>query len=339
MTMSKELAVRAVDVGYGNTKFTVGALNQGLNEICDMFPSLTPTALQNNFSHAIGQERDTVKISLDGETYEVGKEVRLALGGGSHDRVLDENFCLSNRYLALVRASLAYMKVDDIACLVLGLPLTTYEAKRRQLEEFVCGQHTFGEKTVTIQKVTVVPQPMGGFYDYVVQNGMSHAFDERNLIIDPGFYTLDWVTSEGDRPIDSRSAAVNDAGASTILASVREAIEADLKCDPGDIMRIDESLRTGRPLRVYGKQVDLEKYRPLIRQQADGAVNKLISGAKGVVDIENVILVGGATHLYLDAVKARFPNLEVHVGTDPVFANVRGFQMLGEQWLKSNASR
>ena len=64
-----------------------------------------------------------------------------------------------------------------------------------------------------------------------------------------------------------------------------------------------------------------------------------VSGTRGIVDIENVILVGGATHLYHDAVKARFPNLEVHTGGNPVFANVRGFQMLGEQWLRSNQSR
>lgn len=338
--MSKAKTVRAVDVGYGNTKFTVGMLDQEFEAICDMFPSLTPTALQNDFSRAIGQQRDTHKIEIRGETYECGKEVRLALGGGSHDRVLDENFCLSNRYLALVRAALAYMGVDEIDCLVLGLPLTTYEAKRRSLEQAVAGAHEIGNKTIKVHKVTVVPQPMGGFYDYVVQNNMTDAIDhEMNLIIDPGYYTLDWVVSQGSRPIDSRSAAVNEQGASTILTAVRDAIEADLSCDPGDIMRIDESLRTGRVLRVHGKHVDLEKYRPLIRQIADSAVNKLITGTRGIVDIENVILVGGATHLYHDAVKARFPNLEVHTGGNPVYANVRGFQMLGEQWLRSNESR
>ena len=331
--------VRSVDVGYGNTKFTTGVLSDGLDGICDMFPSLTPSAPQNNFSGALGQARDTVKISLDGETYEVGKEVRLALGGGSHDRVLDENFCLSNRYLALVLAALGYMKVEDVDCLVLGLPLTTYEAKRRHLEEFVSGRHVIGGKTITIHKVTVVPQPMGGFYDFVVQNGMRNALDyEKNLIIDPGYYTLDWVTSEGNRPIDSRSNAVNDSGVSSILMAVREAIEADVKRDPGDISRIDESLRLSRPLRVHGQLVDLDKYRPLISQLAESAMNKLISGAKGVGDIDNVILVGGATHLYHEAAKAKFPNLEVHVGQQPVFANVRGFQMLGEQWLKTNKS-
>jgi plasmid segregation protein ParM len=341
LRMSKDLAARAVDVGYGNTKYTVGHLpmDGALDGICELFPSLTPSALHTNFSAALGQERDTVRISLDGETYEVGKEVRLLLGGGSHDRTLDENFCLSKRYLALVLGSLAYMRVDTVDCLVLGLPLTTYESKRRLLEEFVQGEHEIGGKPISIQKVTVVPQPMGGFYDYVIQNGMANALSyEKNLIIDPGFYTLDWVTSEGKRPIDSRSNAVNDSGASTILTEVRQAIEKDMECDPGDMMRIDEALRLDRPLKLNGKLVDLAQYRPLIAQKADSAMNKLISGAKGVVDIDNVILVGGATHLYRDAVQARFPNHQIHVGEQPVFANVRGFQMLGEQWLKNNKS-
>lgn len=338
--MSKELAARAVDVGYGNTKFTVGHLptDGGLDIICEMFPSLTPSEIQNNFSEAIGQRRDTVKIALDGETYEVGKEVILALGGGIHDRTLDENFCLSKRYLALVLASLAYMRVDAVDCLVLGLPLTTYESKRRLLEEFVGGEHEIDGKSIAIHKVTVVPQPMGGFYDYVIQHGMTSAMGphEKNLIIDPGFYTLDWVVSQGKRPIDPRSNAVNDSGASTILEEVRKSIEKDMQCDPGDIFRIDEAIRLNLPLKVNGKIVDLQKYRNLIAQLADSAMNKLISGARGVTDIDNVILVGGATHLYLDAVKGRFPNHKIHVGDNPVFANVRGFQMLGEAWLKNN---
>ena len=132
-------------------------LDQDFESICDMFPSLTPTALQNDFSRAIGQQRDTHKIEIRGETYECGKEVRLALGGGSHDRVLDENFCLSNRYLALVRASLAYMGVDEIECLVLGLPLTTYEAKRRPLEQSVAGAHEIGNKTITFIRLRSFP--------------------------------------------------------------------------------------------------------------------------------------------------------------------------------------
>lgn len=342
--MSKPLIARAVDVGYGNTKYTTGHLptDDGYaasNEFCEMFPSLTPTALPNDLSATLGQSRDTVRIDLEGgERFEVGREVRLVLGGGAHDRTLDENFCLSSRYLALVLGALSYMQVDEVDCLVLGLPLTTYQSKREALENFVAGEHRLNGKTLTIHKVSVVPQPMGGFYDYVIQHGMEDAMEhEKNLIIDPGYYTLDWVTSEGKRPIDARSAAVNDSGASTILNEVRAAIEHDVQKDPGDISRIDEAIRLGRPLKVHGQAVDLDKYRPLIAQQADSALNKLISGARGVADIDNVIVVGGATHLYLDAIKARFPHHQVHVGEHPVFANVRGFQMLGEAWLKKNA--
>ena len=334
MNNKKRPVVRSVDVGYGNTKYTLKSLEDGLDDMCGIFPSLTPPSPANNYSGVLGAGRDTVQVPLDGEIYEVGKDVRLVLTGQSYDRTLDEDFCLSNRYKALVLGALAYTGEVEIDGLVLGLPLTTYEAKRSQLEAAFTGTHKIGPKTVEIHAVSVVPQPLGGFYDYSVTNGMTGALQhERNLVIDPGYFTLDWVVSEGTQPIDPRCNAVNDSGVSAILSAVRQAIERDIDADPGDISGIDEALRTGRSLKRYGKEVKIDRYKPLVKQLADGAVNKLISGAGGIGDIENVMLVGGATHLYYESVREKFPNLEIHVGEEPVFANVRGFQMLGERWL------
>ena len=51
-------------------------------------------------------------------------------------------------------------------------------------------------------------------------------------------------------------------------------------------------------------------------------------------DLENIVLVGGGAYLYRKAVKRRFPKHQILEVEDPMYANVRGFQLLGEQYVR-----
>jgi len=59
---------------------------------------------------------------------------------------------------------------------------------------------------------------------------------------------------------------------------------------------------------------------------------------KTPADIENIILVGGGAHLFMPAIKEHFPNHEIAMADDPVFANVRGFHVAGEIFSRRNAA-
>ena len=48
-------------------------------------------------------------------------------------------------------------------------------------------------------------------------------------------------------------------------------------------------------------------------------------------------LVGGGTFMFKDAVKTAFPNHQIQAIRDPMFANVRGFQIAGENLLSLEA--
>lgn len=51
--------------------------------------------------------------------------------------------------------------------------------------------------------------------------------------------------------------------------------------------------------------------------------------------LQNIILVGGGAFLFKKAVKHAFPNHRIHEVKEPMFANVRGFQIAGQNYAKT----
>jgi plasmid segregation protein ParM len=51
--------------------------------------------------------------------------------------------------------------------------------------------------------------------------------------------------------------------------------------------------------------------------------------------LQNIILVGGGAFLFRKAVKAAFPMHRIHEVKEPMFANVRGFQLAGQNYARS----
>jgi plasmid segregation protein ParM len=49
--------------------------------------------------------------------------------------------------------------------------------------------------------------------------------------------------------------------------------------------------------------------------------------------VENVVLVGGGAYLFRKAIRRHFSKHKIHEVDDPLHANVRGFQLLGEQFV------
>lgn len=70
-----EAIVRAVDVGYKNTKVTVSVADEIQ---CKVFPSVAPMAADCELSAAFGRKRNTVIVEVDDLAYEVGPDTRLA---------------------------------------------------------------------------------------------------------------------------------------------------------------------------------------------------------------------------------------------------------------------
>lgn len=318
--------IRAIDVGYSNVKFTTGSEANG-DPICRSFPSLTPLASDDQLCAGPFEKRDSVRVAVNGATYEVGPDAYLALKG-HFATVRHEAFCQTDSYRALFLGTLSYMHLPRIDTLVLGLPVSYLGSKLSSLIELAKGTHQLpGDKTVVIDKVQVFGQPVGGYFNFLHQHGATKGTKKKTLIVDPGYVTLDWIVASGAKPNGSRSGSFQ-GGVSSILAAIQKMLARD-GIPHDDMWRLNEGLRTGS-FRIYGKPVDLRPYLVEAQPVIIEAVDMMLSTIGSLSDIDRVLLVGGGASLYRPAIEARANGLEVIQDTAPEFANVRGFQRLAE---------
>lgn len=329
--------VRGLDVGFGSTKFVVDHV-EGYPVQCRTFPSIAPLASQADISGGMLDRRDTVIVEVKGRHYEVGPQAELALKT-HNSRVLHAGYIRTPDFLALARGAFHYMGVPHIDLLIAGLPVAQLSSRREELEQLLVGAHRLpNDRIITVRRVVAVAQPIGGFIAYATHSGLYAKVREQvNLIVDPGFFTFDWVLAKGVLPMAHRSGSFN-GGVSSVLKRIAEAIGREHGIVYENLDTIDAGMRFGG-FKLYGRNVPLEKYITHAVHGIDEAVNAMCNTIGDGRDIDNIVMVGGGAHLYRPAVAQRYPSNIVQIVDEPVFANVRGFQYVGEEVLRKTMER
>jgi len=322
--------VRAIDVGHKNVK---SVIKTGEAIVCRVFPACAPVASGRDLSDTLGRKRRTIVVDVDGITYEVGPDASLA-GTTVPAHNMDDDYCLSDEYLALVRGALAFMKVVTVDLLVVGLPVTTFEMHKAALGKRLTGQHPFRDgKVVLIKEVKVLAQPHGALIDYALSDARMQALRrQRNLIIDCGARTFDWLVTQGLKIMEQRSHATN-RGMYDVLQVLAAEIGRRRNIQFYDYERLDLALRTRTNPLVCGKEYDLAPHLPVARKIAQDAVTVLRRYVQDGSDIDNIILSGGAAFFFKEALRSAFPQHEIHDRRDGLYANVRGFALYGQTKL------
>lgn len=359
--MSENMIIRAIDAGYGLTKF-IEKVGTGGKLICNHFPSMAVPSDPATMRSLSVRQRDTIDVKIGGASYEVGPGVLQAQTGNDVGREIGESWSRSDMYRAVMLGALHYMNVDHIDLLVLGLPVNQYLSEDRcnRLADEYRGTLELPEgRKVTIKRVEIRPQPFGGYVEagnYIDQVNESIravkkaagdsalAVDElaspeeiidKNcvLVVDPGEHTLDWLLVDKGVINTKASGAASDSGRHRIVRDVQRAIEKDLEraINPSNLSRINEALRTNTPLKLGGKLIDLSAYKTVVAQSVADPISRLIEGLRGLEDrIDLIFVVGGHPEIYERALKERFPYTPVTVLKESLYANVRGFQRIGE---------
>lgn len=329
--------IRAIDVGHKNVKWV---FDTNAEIACRVFPACAPLATGQGLSEAFSGRRQTVLVDVNGLTYEVGPDALLAHGGEpSHS--MDDDYCVSDEYLALVRGALALMKVTSIDLLVVGLPVTTFNMRRLALAKRLNGEHPITSgKTVVVKEVKVLAQPHGALMDFAVADAQSLAMrSQRNLIIDCGARTFDWLVTQGIKIIERRSHATN-RGIYDVLRVLAAEIGKRFDVQYQDYERLDVALRTRTNPQVCGKDFDLAPYIPMVRKIAQDAVTDMRRYVQDASDIDNIIVSGGAAFFFKEAIRSAFPHHEIQEGRDGLYANVRGFARYGLwKWAQGERMR
>jgi plasmid segregation protein ParM len=328
-----EMIVRAVDVGFGNTKYVTGGAGDDIR--CACFPSVAYPSARDLSTVPAAERRKTVAVPIGGMFYEVGPEVSLAAESFRATQ-LHDRYTETPKYAALLRGALGMMKVATIDLLVVGLPVAALAAKKAVLEKAMTGKHEVGGgRTVTVRKALAIAQPQGALVYYASLHQKLKAIEqEQSLIIDPGARTFDWLVAKGMRLVQKKSHSLN-RGMFDVLQAIANEISADIGTPYRDFDAIDLALRTGKSPMIYQKPYDIAPLMPMARTIAQQAVSSMMQWIDASYSFQNIILVGGGAFLFKKAVKEAFPKHKIHEVKDPMYANVKGFQIAGMNYAAS----
>ena len=325
--------VRAIDVGFGNTKYVKAASGGKID--CAHFPSIAFDSVSDSTGEPLGGNRKTVCVPVGGLWYEVGPEVVLA-ADGFIGRNYHDDYMKTPEYRAFMAGALHLMRVDHVDLLVLGLPVAQFAARRLELEKAMSGTFELGKRRkVEVRRVLVVAQPQGALYATFGSARASDKKQGRNLLIDAGSRTFDWLVMRNNRVIGKMSHSVN-RGVNDMLTKIAAAIAAEVKQDFRNLEAVDEALLKKKPLRAYQQSFDLARFDSMVQKIADQAVTEIHERVGSTDDFEHIVVVGGGAHLFQAAIKRKFPAVKITGVADPLYANVRGFQMIGEQYVREN---
>ena len=258
-----EMIVRAVDVGFGNTKYVTGGVGNDIR--CACFPSVAYPSARDLSTAPAAERRKTVAVPIGGMFYEVGPEVSLAAESFRATQ-LHDRYTETPEYAALLRGALGMMKVATIDLLVVGLPVAALAAKKAALEKAMTGKHEVGAgRTVTVRKALAVAQPQGALVYYASLHQKLKAIEqEQSLIIDPGARTFDWLVAKGMRLVQKKSHSLN-RGMFDVLQAIANEISVDIGTPYRDFDAIDLALRTGKSPMIYQKPYDIAPLMPMAR--------------------------------------------------------------------------
>ena len=185
-----------IDIGYGFTKVA------GVDRIPRVIPSIVGSNEELSYRSDIGDRIKIAPLTLNGHSYLVGEAAKRF--SRHRYRIFDSTWAESPYYLLLFVSALMMMKIDksadEPAAVVTGLPVSHYTQERvKQLQNLLGQAHSVqtlsGENSVKVERVKVIPQPFGSYFDLLLNDEGKlkdpEKIRERVGIIDIGFQTTD----------------------------------------------------------------------------------------------------------------------------------------------------
>lgn len=327
--MSNTIVPTGIDVGFGFTKIVT--LDQGKQRVFT-FPSVLGLAESGvEFKVAGGAGHRLAMVTFKGTPYFYGEEAilqsRVTTGRQDRDRIgSDEELLLALIALAKLRVTHAHI--------VTGLPMAWLRDKDR-LSRAWTGAHelTLGRRQVaiTIESVTVIPQPLGGYYAWALDNAGQPAQSKEVLngtlaLLDAGWNTTDLTGLANIRPVQQWC-----GGEQVGMRRVIEIVDAWLRAEHGISRRpheLDTVLRDGQAVAVYGQPVDVSTVArqacAMVAADIYTAASRLWSNADR---FDKVLIFGGGAAGLASELRKVFPRNGV-ILPQPELANAIGFARL-----------
>lgn len=345
---AKSVAVRAIDVGYFNTKFTVGREQVGDESLIKaaMFPSFAPAVRSAEFANLGGVPKDTTVVEGNGVEYLVGRGAVSQLTGQEPRVVLDE-YCRTDQYRALMYGALNEMAEHAgatetlvIELLVVGLPQSTFHSHAPFLISVFTGEHKIGPagkplRTVKVCEVRPMVQPQGALLRFGVKP------DERGnsqvVVVDPGGGTLDWFVADAKQKPNWLKSGSYKGAMLECATAVADQIDPALRYQYDVVDLIDLALREGhQTFKIGTTEYEMADFHACVDMVVAKGIRAMVNKLGSLANIARLIVVGGGARLYREHLLRHYPKLEAAIETDEgaVYSNVHGFHIGGEILLR-----
>ncbi|TAN83541.1 MAG: ParM/StbA family protein, partial [Gallionella sp.] len=250
--------VLGIDIGYSNLKLAYG--QQGAEPKVLLRPAGAAPADRMGEKISSNEEENFLRVLVNDVPFVAGISPDRA---ELWSRELHENYPSTDSYRALFYAGLLLSEFDQIDLVVTGLPVNQYlnHELRERLAGQMQGEHQITpRRKITVNKVKVVPQPVGGFVDYVWNlPDAAEIEDSRVLVVDPGFFSVDWVLI-GNGELRRQSCGTSLEASSVILDEAVRLIAEDFGGNVGR-ERLEHTLRNGLAhVRLFGERVEVASY-------------------------------------------------------------------------------
>jgi len=319
-----------VDIGYGFTKVA------GVDRISRVMPSIVGSNEELSYRSDLGDRIKITPLILNGHSYLVGEAAKRI--SRHRYRIFDSTWAESPYYLLLFVSALMAMRIEklpeDSAAVVTGLPVSHYTQERvKQIQELL-GQADkvrtlSGEASMKIEKVKVIPQPFGSYFDLVLNDEGKlkepEKIRERVGIIDIGFQTTDLALAT-PQFVEASSGSL-EVG----VRSVADQLSRDLSKSHSitlDTTEAEEVLRHGS-MRIFGEIVDLSEMIEIRTREVAEVILSFAHSLWGRGEkLDRLILSGGGANIFRSYFSG-YRNL--HVPSDPSLSNVRGYLKLARK--------
>lgn len=321
--------VLGLDIGYSNLKITHG--NAGTEPKTVVLPA--GAGPKDRMPERIGENNDEscLYVSVDDEQWAACVPAgRLQ----NWERELHPEYTTTKTYKALFHAALLLSETDNIDLVVTGLPVSQYHEEQRKAElvDRLKGIHQVTPKrAITVHDVKVLPQPAGAYMD-LVQSGNNLELIEsgRVVVIDPGFFSVDWVALEAGE-IRYSSSGTSLQAMSVLLETIDKFISEDHGAKVG-MDRLEKAMRIGDlNVLLFGEKVDITPYlNKALTKVAPIALTAMRQSMRDEsINADLVLIAGGGALSYKDAAKDVFSRSKILVPEQAVLANARGFWFYG----------
>lgn len=187
-----------------------------------------------------------------------------------------------------------------------------------------------GFKPVSYNNVTVIPEGLGAYLDYVIdENGVINENLSQDVIavVDIGGRTTD-IFVGFDLNIDFSRVKGQNIGVLDVLESMRLFLQQNYDIREESLQRIEEMLFTGK-YRYRGTQLENDKVIACISYGIKNTLNRLQAFIQSVLgtqgnDLDKILVVGGGAAIFGKDLKNVYSSL-IHIVDEPQYANSRGF--------------